>query len=212
MRLLIIAVLCFFAVSASAQDGSRPVLSTSANGDFAGPYFGLSVGAFRSDFSRNSCCPGPEDYRAEPAISANLGYNWVFDNALIGLETDFTLTSVAAKENAAFGFGPVEHHQHASLRARAGFFVGEGTLLYGTAGMGWLHVDFGGDSKWVSGAIGGIGVESASFAERIGIPGWRIKAEALFQHAEETEFSQFGTSVFSASDNYIFRIGLNKNF
>lgn len=230
MRKLIATFLCLAAPAVWAEESAPPTPILSTGGydapppvvvtppptpghEWDGLYWGLSIGSVRSSYLRDDCCPGPGRTSVRPALTGAVGYNRTFNGGLAGVEGDFTFFEDEVERR--FGFGPVSQNNHFSLRARLGAFTGpqQGTLFYGTAGYGWTHFDFDGDDQWIGGPTLGIGLESAAMMEQFGIGnGWRLKAEALYQYNEVTEFSQNGIPVHAGSENSLFRLGVNKNF
>lgn len=191
----------------------EPIISAAGQSGFDGFYAGIGLGVMHTDFSRNACCPGPVGYRADALATVNVGYNWVLGPALAGVELDYSLTRVSAAQNAAFGFGPVDQDQAASVRLRLGVFTSPGTAIYGTAGTGWMHMKVPGDSKWVQAPVYGLGIETEELSKFVGLgPDWRFKGEAIWQGIDETRLVQGGTPLFSSSENSFFRLGINKSF
>ena len=102
------------------------------------------------------------------------GYNVLFaERWLIGAEADWSWQGIKTEFAGDPNFVPlnIDTRQKwaASLRARLGYLVTPGTLVYGTAGWAWskldMNVDFIGftasDSVAINGFQGGVGVETA---------------------------------------------------
>jgi outer membrane immunogenic protein len=146
------------------------------------------------------------------ALGAQVGYNWQHRNFVIGAEGDaswlFGLGQTknvaydsegATLTNGATGF--------ASIRARVGYDL-SGTLVYGTAGIGWVKNDHnfnvtccsnppkGGNfsaSKWQPAFVVGAGVEHMIDAH------WSVRGEALAAFTDTHQAGPTDTTYFSAS-------------
>jgi outer membrane immunogenic protein len=75
-------------------------------------------------------------------VGGTLGYNWQFSSTVLGIEGDWNWIN-AKKTFNSFDW-PSEHHAEVksfgTLRARAGLAF-DRTLVYVTAGVGWLNRD-----------------------------------------------------------------------
>ncbi len=127
-----------------------------------------------------------------------LGCNWQVTNWVAGIETDFVGSSLAGggtSNTAAPGFFPLTSAVTQKLdwigttRGRLGMAVGNGVLLYGTAGLAYTGVRhsyfqsdaaaggpvsiFASDSTTLFGWTAGGGAE-------VGFGQWSVKGEALY--------------------------------
>lgn len=113
------------------------------------------------------------NYSTSGAIGGlHAGYNWQFNQFVLGLETDLESSGVKGSGIGTFSSGhSTSIDWMGSLRARAGFTTGN-TLLYVTGGLayGGVTVDrsagaafkpFAGDDAWKTGWTLGAGVEHA---------------------------------------------------
>jgi outer membrane immunogenic protein len=170
-------------------------------------------------------------------IGGQIGYNWQIRKLVLGIEGDgdflFGLSKMthggyldavpgATLTSDATGF--------ASVRGRVGFDVFDGTLLYGTAGVGWLKINNnwtvdrlsgglpkGGNfraSKWQPAFVAGAGFETMID------PRWSVRGEVLWVLPENinvgpTDTHYFfsrttGSPVVSHSTDVLFaRVGVN---
>ena len=102
------------------------------------------------------------------------GYNVLFgERWLVGVEADWSWQDIKSEFTGDPNFVTLnldtKQDWAASLRARLGYFVTPGTLVYGTAGWAWSKVDISvnsfvaaaADSANINGFQGGVGVETA---------------------------------------------------
>ena len=169
-------------------------------------------------------------------IGGTVGYNYQIRNFVIGAEGDYSYVGGAGRTGVGgwpdCGFtrcsasASTDVEGFASIRGRVGVDF-SGTLVYGTAGIGWLKLkdNFnvlgtagkGGNfstSKWAPAFVVGGGVEHMLTQN------WTIKGEVLYAKTETTDALPKTLNYFDATTppvNYshsltIGRVGLNYKF
>jgi opacity protein-like surface antigen len=193
--------------------------------DWTGLYAGLQIGGAFTAASADYSAPNAfdTDYTTPPvdsnktgfAIGGNVGFDFALHNLVLGAVADYTFLT-GLNENRFGGwpdcsFGscsPLVHTDANGLitfRGRAGFEVMDGTLLYGTAGIGFLHTSDtmnvtgtagkGGNfrsSKWAPALIYGAGVEEMLD------DGLSVKMEVLHGDANTTTGFAHDTHYFAS--------------
>lgn len=121
-------------------------MSASAGDKFAGVYAGVQTGY--SNIGVGSFDVDGVDY------GLFAGYNTpVLERFVVGLETDFTLSSV--------NFESLVDVRHAfGVYGRLGYKLTDTTLVYGKAGFVTTNVSFGGESDTAEGIRAGVGFDS----------------------------------------------------
>ena len=147
---LAFTVLAF--ATARAADVETPV---SYGSPFEGPYIGAFAGAGSASFDGiidNSELPGDPEFTevfsglddTDLAFGGYLGYNWLSDSILLGLEADFSVlgSGVRTRESGdpTRDFADLDAEWIASLRGRLGVTQGN-VLLYGTGGVALLGAE-----------------------------------------------------------------------
>jgi outer membrane immunogenic protein len=159
--------------SAGAADISLKAPTPAPVYDWTGFYIGVSLTDRLSDATWTTTClqPGfapcgtafPNRLATQNAIPLNsnnvgpggyAGYNWQYQNLLLGVEADGHWI-----DSSAFSFGipgaedptvagspgldtaKVRETWDASVRGRIGYVVTGTVLLYGTGGVSWMHVE-----------------------------------------------------------------------
>lgn len=246
-RLLLAAIASLAGLSAGqAADIVQP-----ATFDWTGPYVGLNAGyAFSTnavDLESVGSDPFPQtdvldvigtnrfDLDSDGFIGGGqLGYNWQMDSLVLGLEADAQFADVEGSEKKTNGDEGFKGSQKldflATLRARLGYAVSDGIMIFGTGGLavGSLDLnshltndDFAGGDEWDNDSsttkwgwtIGG----GAEFMVSDNIS---IKAEYLYVDLGDETFRTHGNEdpeneiVKSDFDNrfHIIRAGLNWHF
>jgi outer membrane immunogenic protein len=164
------------------------------------------------------------------AGGAQAGYNFQFNQFVIGAETDFQGSSISGQGNSGFPtlyptfYGnptsnyltPVGALNGANInlawfgtvRGRAGYLITPTLLLYGTAGFAYGQVDAWGWSNTRTGWTAGGGVEWM-FA-----PHWSAKAEYLYVDLSSNGGANNGWNIgynFQPAINVV-RAGVNYHF
>jgi outer membrane immunogenic protein len=159
-------------------------------------------------------------------VGGTLGYNWQFSSTVLGVEGDWNWINAKRTFNS-FDW-PSEHHAEiksfGTLRARAGLAF-DRTLVYVTAGVGWLNRDvhaivtgpcdpcgFTGLSETKAGLAAGAGVEWAIWNNLsakleylfIGVP----TVNQIPDLRPNGDFDNYNVS----SNLHVVRVGLNWRF
>ena len=167
LRLSVLAsasVLALGVVGAQAADLTyepAPVAAPApAAFNWTGFYLGVHAGAAITDFDYNVEGIGFSDDNTGFLGGVQAGYNWQFDNIVIGAQTDFSYTSAKVSED---GFEN-KLEWLGSTTARVGYafdnflVYGKGGVAYGQSKINVLGAD---DSKWHTGWTAGVGAEYA---------------------------------------------------
>ncbi|MCX5576703.1 outer membrane protein [Kaistia terrae] len=170
------SVLALGVVGAQAADltyEAAPVAAAPAAFNWTGFYLGVHAGAAITDFefsSPQNLGPDFSDNNTGFLGGVQAGYNWQFDNIVVGLQTDFAYTS-AKVSLGDIGAGEVEQKLEwlGSTTARIGYAF-DNLLVYGKGGVAYGQSKFelpvgGGlslqDSQWHTGWTAGVGAEYA---------------------------------------------------
>ena len=211
--------------------------------NWTGCYIGGSVGGARHNVKTdNSDVTFYEGYASQTldyskwggAAGAQVGCNVQHRNFVFGVEADWnwiganssnTIQHVDSGETSTV---TNDVKGLATLRARFGFDL-DGTLLYGTAGIGWLKtennfnvnalsggVPKGGNfssSKWTPAFVAGAGIEHMLTRN------WSVRGEVLWAFADtvtapalDPNYFSDGNSVKYTSTLNIWRVGVNYKF
>lgn len=255
-RLALGAALAMLASPAFAADAvvyEPAAAPVAAQYNWTGFYAGLHAGyGFGDGDGSTSLLPDPASFGAQPFSSstdldgfiggAQAGYNWQFNNYLLGIEADITWSDMDGTHRVSplsdgtgtpvpgwFQEGQGELDWFGTLRARAGVLARPNILLYATGGLAFGRVEYttftsftpapqfqysgsGSDTK-VGWTIGG-GAEWA-FAQN-----WTFKAEYLYFDLGETDFvasplapnAPFAVTQSFDTSGNIVRVGLNYKF
>jgi outer membrane immunogenic protein len=205
---------------------------------WCGFYVGGSVGAshLRSETDYNAPEGWDTDYATDALktgktggiYGAQFGYNWQFRNGVFGIEGDISgLFGLgmnrfgAYPDSAGSVTASTDVTGFASVRARFGYDF-TGTMIYGTVGIGWVHVKNnlfvnelsggvpkGGNfssSKWTPAFVMGGGVEQALDAH------WSLRGEVLVAitdtvSALPTDLHYYDTTTPPVYYNHMLTIG-----
>lgn len=192
-------------VGAGWVDGADATISpaNAATQAVLGPF--IAAGVLPTDYSLD-----PEGFLA----GLLMGYNWAFGSFLIGIEGDFSLTSIQGSDNRprtnTGGFADVFINEYdidipwiATLRGRLGVFADPNVLLYATGGLAIAEVDqshifrlsngnaWSGESRETETgyAVGG-GVEWALNSN------WSVKGEYLYVSVDTDDFQSSVAGTF----------------
>ena len=172
LRLSVLAsasVLALGVVGAQAADLTyepAPVVAAAAPAAFnwTGFYLGVHAGAAIVDGDYNVDGFGFSDDNTGFLGGVQAGYNWQFDNIVIGAQTDFAYTSAKISDDSVGAENKLEWL--GSTTARVGYAF-DNLLVYGKGGVAYgqskiqdtvFNVD---DSKWHTGWTAGVGAEYA---------------------------------------------------
>jgi outer membrane immunogenic protein len=168
-----VSVLALGVVGAQAADltyEAAPVAAAPAAFNWTGFYLGVHAGAAITDFEFSS--PEGDSFSDDNTGflgGVQAGYNWQFDQIVVGLQTDFAYTS--AKTSLGGGdFTPEQKLEWlGSTTARVGYAF-DNLLVYGKGGVAYGQSTFEipfveglslQDSQWHVGWTAGVGVEYA---------------------------------------------------
>ena len=140
--------------------------------EWAGLYGGLAT-TYAGAASPKDNIGGKLNDKISGGAGVVVGYNYVSDNFLLGLEADILTTSMELK-NVSGGLSKyVDVNSSSTIRARAGMIFGEDRdyLLYATGGLAVTDIEttltsFGvisNDSRYVTGFAAGGGIETWLF-------------------------------------------------
>jgi outer membrane immunogenic protein len=186
----------------AAAPAASPVSATTAwNGPYIGLHGGYGWGAFKSNIPAGTTNLDP----AGAFGGFQGGYNWQFAPSwVIGLESDASWGSI--KDSA--GADKIKIDEVGTARGRLGYAVGK-TLLYGTGGLAWAHVDSttaGGlliSDHYLLGWTAGAGVEYR-FAPR-----WSAKVEYAYMDFPDISETFGGGTIHDKLDVHTVKIGVN---
>ena len=139
MRRILIS-LCFIAFTGSAAYADRPF---SWSGFYAGAHVGYAWGDVDQTQTSGGMPFGPFSYKPEGAFSgATAGYNWQFQNLVVGVEGDFgymDLTGAGVIPSSVPGQRQditLSDGLYATATGRIGYAFGQ-TLIYGKGGVAY---------------------------------------------------------------------------
>jgi len=171
------SVLALGASAAQAADltvEAAPVAVAPAAFNWTGFYLGVHAGAAITDFELSaSTGNGSVSFDNTGFLGGvQAGYNWQFDNVVVGLQTDFAYTSAKVSLGSFGGGGTVGEQKLewlGSTTARVGYAF-DNLLVYGKGGVAYGQSTFEipfvqglslQDSQWHVGWTAGAGVEYA---------------------------------------------------
>jgi outer membrane immunogenic protein len=236
----IAAVALIAANAASAADMGFPVKSRTLEPEWnwSGFYAGLNAGYARgntvwSDLDAIFTAGGSVINESNNAFTGGgqIGYNWQFRHAVVGLETDFNYLGLNQSTSlfaVAPGAVPITFHDSVhwlgTVRGRAGLAV-DNVMTYITAGLAYAKTNHSfNDAVLVNHEIGTTKVGFvAGFGGEYGIdPRWSVKAEALYVDLGKSTkfvpgvpgggFGTFGGRFETADTMWIVRAGVNYKF
>ena len=177
---------------------------------FARLYIGGNVGYGETSFSETASVPGAS---ASASVHGNgvvggfqAGYNKQFGTFVLGLETDFDLTSI---ENTTAGVS-TKLPWFGTTRTRLGFLINPALLLYGTGGVAYGRVE-----QSVPGAsvkTPGVGWAAGAGVQYAFTPQWSIGAEYLHVELDGPSANIGGLSVSTKATTDLGRATLNYKF
>src|SRR5665213_43397 len=250
LRIALLSTVALGAMPCIANAADLPVKApyqAPASFSWTGFYVGASLGGVQHSASTDygaanawdtGYSGGPVNSSAVGGIAGGqIGYNYQIRNFVIGVEGD--LSGLFGTSKTLSGGWPdcgaptclatasTEVQGFASVRARFGFDIMNGTLVYATTGIGWMKLNDNfnvtgtsgkngnfSSTKWAPAFVAGGGIE-----QRIN-NNWSVRGEVLWAKSETTSASPTDLSYFSLTTpavNYshelvIVRIGLNYLF
>ncbi|HMF07243.1 MAG TPA: outer membrane protein [Methylocella sp.] len=135
-----------------------------------------------------------------------VGYNKQIGTFVLGLETDFDLTSI---EKTTFGV-TTKLPWFGTTRGRLGFLLNPSLLLYGTGGVAYGHAEV--SVPRVSVTIPGVGWAAGAGLQYALTPQWSIGAEYLHVELDGPSVSAGGISIDTKATTDLGRATLNYKF
>jgi len=169
---------------------------------WAGPYIGGNLGYGETSFD----FPGISLHGNGVVGGFQAGYNKQFGTFVLGLETDFDLTSI---KNTTAGVD-TKLPWFGTTRTRLGFLVNPALLLYGTGGVAYGRLE-----ESVPGAsvkVGGVGWAAGAGVQYAFTPQWSIGAEYLHVELDGPSANIGGLSVSTKATTDLGRATLNYKF
>jgi len=188
--------------------GAIPVAAT-----WTGLYWGLNAGygwASLDDFTGSDTATGF-------AGGGQVGYNWQFNNVVVGVEGDFQGTSQSLTQSATVGgiaFSATEKLPwFATIRGRIGFAQGP-WLIYATGGAAWVdgRVSFTALGQTVASETAKTGWTGGGGVEWMFAPKWSVKVEYLYIDAGNMTVTLAGVPLTSNVKESVARAGVNLHF
>ena len=206
------SVLALGVVGAQAADLTyepAPVVEAApAAFNWTGFYLGVHAGAAFLDGDYNFGGYGSSEDSTGFIGGVQAGYNWQFDNIVIGAQTDFAYTS--AKTSAFVMSETVDNKLEwlGSTTARLGFafdnflVYGKGGIAYGNSKIDVTNVDS--DSKWHTGWTAGVGAEYAFTQNITGLLEYNYVDLGSQDYFDDIVSADLTTNVIKAGLNYKF--------
>jgi outer membrane immunogenic protein len=168
----------------------------------ASPWDGLYIGGNLGYGETSFEAPGVSLHANGVVGGFQVGYNKQFGTFVLGLETDFDLTSIKRTD---FGVD-TKLPWFGTTRGRFGFLVNPALLLYGTGGVAYGRFEESGFGASIK--IGGVGWAAGAGVQYALTPQWSIGAEYL--HVELDHLSENGATLKTNTD--LGRATLNYKF
>ncbi len=175
-----------------------------------GLYIGGNLGYGETSFKETVSVPGAS---ASASVHGNgvvggfqAGYNKQYGTFVLGLETDFDLTSI---ENTTRGL-TTKLPWFGTTRGRFGFLVNPALLLYGTGGVAYGRIE-----QSVPGAstkTPGVGWAAGAGVQYAFTPQWSIGAEYLHVELDGPSANVGGISIDTKATTDLGRATLNYKF
>jgi outer membrane immunogenic protein len=184
LRLALLASIMMPGAAAFSADLDPPPPLLPATYDWTGAFVGVigSVVSLEGHYDKiPDCVPGdPVCGPVDPEMSGTSymggiigGFNYQINDFVVGIEGDYQWGGEIAQNRDPAELTYMRFNSMATIRGRAGM-VFDSTLLYLTAGWGFVDTEFGGqvgdpnganfdvsDSKWINGVVIGGGMEHA---------------------------------------------------
>ena len=218
-----------------------PVVTANWTGFYIGGSLGAAWQRTHTDLSDPWADEGYGDHTTHASklgliAGGQIGYNVQFRRFVMGIEADLSYvgtnrsTTFAWVDSGGTATLTNDGKALATVRARFGFDIADGTLIYGTAGIGWLKtqnnlvvnaLDGGGvpkggnynASKWTPAFVVGAGIE-----QMVG-QNWSVRGEFLWVAADtvtapitDPHYFTASTAVRYDSTLSLWRLGANYRF
>jgi outer membrane immunogenic protein len=193
---------------------------------WSGVYIGVNVGGAWGDNNADSNAPGAAGFSPDQKFNhgsalggAQIGYNWQFNQFVIGAEADINALDLGGdSDEITDGVGDFYHTKHdwfGTVRGRAGY-AWDRTLIYATGGFAYGRVKeeyidpilgtFSSSSTKSGWTVGG-GVEYA-FTDN-----WTVRGEYLYVHLDEHTLSAPVVDDVTFENKFnVVRLGVNYKF
>src|SRR5260370_25101710 len=176
-----------------------------------GLYIGGNVGYGTTSFEETASVPGASASVSEHASGVvggfQAGYNKQYGTFVLGLETDFELTSISKTD--AFGI-TTKLPWFGTTRTRLGFLLNPALLLYATGGVAYGRVE-----QSVPGAstkTPGVGWTAGAGLQYALTPQWSIGAEYLHVELDGPSGNVGRISIDTKPNTHLGRATLNYKF
>lgn len=245
-RILLASTVLFAASSAYAADAvvySEPAPVVADTFSWTGGYIGLNAGyaggKFKHPFAAQFYDAG--DWFDIATGSAKItssgfiggvqaGYNWQFDQTVVGLETDFQASGLKGEVSGSLtnGFDVIgaelgtKVKWFGTTRVRLGYLPTERFMIYATGGVAYGKVEtygsvnFDGDVVGFSNSKSRVGYTVGAGAEYAINDNWTVKSEYLYTDLGKMKFSlgdeDVRMNVTTKSPFHTVRIGVNYKF
>jgi outer membrane immunogenic protein len=210
--LLSAAATMFIAGPAFAADlavKAPPIASPYIASPWDGLYVGANLGYGSTDFDVTASGFGAvaSEHASGVVGGFQVGYNKQYGTFVIGLETDFDLTSISKTD--AFGV-TTKLPWFGTTRGRVGFLVNPSLLFYGTGGVAYGRAEVSVPGASVK--IPGVGWAVGAGLQYALTPQWSIGAEYLHVELDGPSGSGGGFSVDTKATTDLGRATLNYKF
>ncbi|MFI5409733.1 outer membrane protein [Kaistia sp. UC242_56] len=204
--LLALGVVGAQAADLTYEPAPAPVVEAApAAFNWTGFYLGVHAGAAITDFEYSSpfVVGTASDDNTGFLGGVQAGYNWQFDNIVIGAQTDFAYTSAKISD------GGFENKLEwlGSTTARVGYAF-DNLLVYGKGGVAYgsskINIPGADDSKWHTGWTAGVGAEYAFTQNITGLVEYNyvdLGSQDYFDNAVSADIT---SNVIKAGLNYKF--------
>jgi outer membrane immunogenic protein len=153
-----------------------------------GFYIGGNLGAGGTDFDITD-----ETFHGNGVVGGfQVGYNKEFGNFVLGVESDFDLSSI----DTSVGSATIKLPWFGTTRGRAGYLINPSLLLYGTGGVAYGRMDISSGGSFTN--FGGVGWAAGAGIEYAFTPAWTIGAEYL--HVELDHFNSSSSDFRTNTD------------
>jgi outer membrane immunogenic protein len=175
--------------------------------NWTGFYLGVHAGAALLDGDYTDGVTGFSDDNTGFLGGVQAGYNWQFDNIVIGAQTDFAYTSAKISDNVFGAENKLEWL--GSTTARVGYAF-DNFLVYGKGGVayGQSKIDdavlAANDSQWHVGWTAGVGAEYAFTQNITGLLEYNYVDLGSQDYFNDAVSADLTTNVIKAGLNYKF--------
>ena len=189
------------------EPAPAPVVEAPAAFNWTGFYLGVHAGAALLDGDYTDGAFGFSDDNTGFLGGVQAGYNWQFDNIVIGAQTDLAYTSAKISDD---GFGAENKLEWlGSTTARVGYAF-DNFLVYGKGGVAYGQskiedaVLAANDSQWHVGWTAGVGAEYAFTQNITGLLEYNYVDLGSQDYLNDAVSADLTTNVIKAGLNYKF--------